>query len=248
MKSLISPNSDLFLSPNLAGSNIREAMLDAKAEMKDRERRHQKYLAEARAEISRHVFLNDGAFNEFIARKLPRDAHYLWLAYLDRPEYESIVAQGLQYFVEPHAGNFAIAFDTERADRSAEHAALSMRLAVSGPEPSPKMIESSEAAFGAGEAIIRVVLLILESQNIEAAVWALALHSGAAERLGVTSQLEVAERIGESKQALNAHVRRFAFVLGTISKRFHTTPCRESKRQVAEKHWRRSRTVLDALR
>ena len=248
MKTLISPNSDLTLSPNLAGSNTCEAMPDAKAERKDRERRHQKCLAEARAEISRHVFLDDGAFNEFIARKSPRDAHYLWLAYLDRPEYESIVAQGLQYFVEPHASNFVIAFDTERADRSAEHPALSMRLAVSGPEPTARMIENSEAAFGAGEAIIRVVLLILESQNIEAAVWALALHSGAAERLGVTSQLEVAERIGESKQALNAHVRRFAFVLGTISKRFHTTPCRESKRQVAEKHWRRSRTVLDALR
>jgi len=248
MKTLISPNSDLFLSPNLAGSNTCEAMPDAKAKMKDRERRHQKYLAEARAEIARHVFLNDGAFNEFIARKSPRDAHYLWLAYIDRPEYESIVAQGLQYFVEPNAGNFSIAFDTERADRSAEHAALSMRLAVSRPEPTARMIENSEAAYGAGEAIIRVVLLILESQNIEAAVWALALHCGAAERLGVTSQLEVAERIGESKQALNAHVRRFDSLLGTVSKRFHTTPCRESKKRVGEKHWRRSRTVLDALR
>ena len=115
MKTLISPNSDLTLSPNLAGSNTCEAMPDAKAERKDRERRHQKCLAEARAEISRHVFLNDGAFNEFIARKLPRDAHYLWLAYLDRPEYESIVAQGLQYFVEPHAGNFAIAASFARS-------------------------------------------------------------------------------------------------------------------------------------
>ena len=223
-------------------------MSDPTTQKEQKQRQHENQIAAARVKLQELDFATDAALQEHLATLPAKQAHYLWLASLEPAELAVVEREGVAEFVDPDLGRFAKEFDESRDDKSAEECALLRRLEMSGPITSPVASTQSEKAFDLGEAIMRVVLMILDSQNLEAAVWGLALHSGAASQLGIETQLEAAERLGISKQSLNAHVQRFAELLGPISKKFHTTAIAEHKKQVGEKHWRKSRTVQDALK
>ena len=213
-----------------------------------KQEQHARQIAAARVTLSILEFATQDAFHGHLATLPAREAHYLWLASLEPAELSAIEREGVAVMDDPAAGSFAVEFDASRDDKSAEEVALNRRLEISGQLDALATPSESGQMFDMGEALIRVMLIILDSPNMEASTWGLALHCGAAERLGINTQIEAAARLGISKQTLNAHVQRFESIFGPISKRFHTTPVCDEKKLTGEKHWRKTRTIADALR